>query len=405
MELESDRMRNLVLTEEEFAKEIKVVMEERRLRTDDQARALVHEKMMATSYQSHPYRHPVIGWMNDLENMTFLDAKAWYERWYAPNNAVLVVVGDVNPREVFALGAKVLWTDQARGSCCPWISASPRSSRQQVGHQAAYGESAGTAAISGDGISCPGIAQSRVPIGNLTRWRCWQGCWMATSRPASTRSWCASSALRVRQAQATIRPARGPGMFYLDGTPSEGKTVADLETALRGEVEKLVREGVTEEELARVKAQVVAAHVFQLDSMFFQAMQIGQLESIGLSYRDVDTIFEKLQAVTAEQVRDVAKKYLKDDVLTVAVLDPQPLEQKAPSAPPAGIAALRPWKHAELFPFLSRIPTVFYESRNACDALHVFPVVKLLSAMGLRYAADPALADACRCPGIFHRKP
>ena len=98
-----------------------------------------------------------------------------------------------------------------------------------------------------------------------------------------------------------------------------------------------MREGVTEEELARVKAQVVAAHVFQLDSMFFQAMEIGQLESIGLSYRDVDTILEKLKAVTAEQVRDVAKKYLKDDVLTVAVLDPQPLEQKAPSAPPPAL--------------------------------------------------------------------
>ena len=94
---------------------------------------------------------------------------------------------------------------------------------------------------------------------------------------------------------------------------------------------------LTEEELARVKAQVVAGHVFQLDSMFFQAMQIGQLESIGLSHRDIDTILKKLQAVTTEQVRDVAKKYLKDDTLTVAVLDPQPLEQKAPTPAPAGL--------------------------------------------------------------------
>jgi zinc protease len=130
---------------------------------------------------------------------------------------------------------------------------------------------------------------------------------------------------------------RGPAVFYLDGTPSEGKTVADVEAALRAEIERLVREGVTEEELARVKAQVVAGHVFQLDSMFFQAMQIGQLESIGLSYRDVDIILRKLQAVTPEQVRDVAKKYLKDDNLTIAVLDPQPLEQKAPAAVPAGL--------------------------------------------------------------------
>jgi zinc protease len=89
--LESDRMQNLLLTEEEFAKEINVVMEERRLRTDDQARSLLFEKMMATAYQSHPYRRPVIGWMNDLEHMTAKDAQQWYDRWYAPNNAILVM--------------------------------------------------------------------------------------------------------------------------------------------------------------------------------------------------------------------------------------------------------------------------------------------------------------------------
>ena len=88
-------------------------MEERRLRTDDQPRALVHEKMMATSYQSHPYRRPVIGWMNDLENMNVDDAKEWYDHWYAPNNAVLVVVGDINPKEDFRIGAEVLRCDQA----------------------------------------------------------------------------------------------------------------------------------------------------------------------------------------------------------------------------------------------------------------------------------------------------
>jgi len=127
---------------------------------------------------------------------------------------------------------------------------------------------------------------------------------------------------------------RSSGMFFLNGTPSEGKSVVELEVALRSVVEKLIQGGVTEEELARVKAQVVSSHVFQLDSMFYQAMQIGQLESVGLSYRDLDTIIKKLQAVTAEQVRDVAIKYLIEDSLTVAALDPQPLELKSFIAPP-----------------------------------------------------------------------
>ncbi|MDH5481180.1 MAG: insulinase family protein, partial [Nitrosomonas sp.] len=106
MELEADRMHNLVLTEEEFSKEIMVVMEERRLRTDDQARALVHEKMLATAYQSHPYKRPIVGWMNDLENMRVQDAQDWYDRWYMPNNAILVIVGDVDAQEVYALAQK-----------------------------------------------------------------------------------------------------------------------------------------------------------------------------------------------------------------------------------------------------------------------------------------------------------
>jgi hypothetical protein len=106
MALEADRMANLVLDAKEFAQEIKVVMEERRLRTEDNPQSLVHEKQMAAAFQAHPYRRPIIGWMNDLENMTAADARDWYRRWYAPNNAYVIVVGDVNKDEVFRLAEK-----------------------------------------------------------------------------------------------------------------------------------------------------------------------------------------------------------------------------------------------------------------------------------------------------------
>lgn len=335
MELESDRMRNLILTEEEFAKEIQVVMEERRLRTDDQARSLVHEKLMAVSYQAHPYRHPIIGWMNDLENMTFLDAKAWYERWYAPNNAVLVVVGDVNPKEVFALAQK-FYGPIKRGEPLPLDKRKPQIEPQQVGIKRLTVKAPAQLPYLMMVYHAPAL---RNPS---TDWEPYALEMLAGVLDGNESARLNKTLVREQRIASSAgasydSTARGPGMFYLNGTPSEGKTAVDLETALRAEVEKIVREGVTEEELARVKAQVVAAHVFQLDSMFFQAMEIGQLESIGLSYRDVDTILDKLKAVTAEQVRDVAKKYLKDEVLTVAVLDPQPLEQKAPSAPPPAL--------------------------------------------------------------------
>src|SRR5512135_3026573 len=106
MKLESDRMHNLLMSKKEFDKEIKVVMEERRWRTDDEPHALMAEKLMATAFEEHPYHHPVIGWMRDLQNMTDDDALHWYKTWYAPNNATLIVAGDVKADEVFKLAQK-----------------------------------------------------------------------------------------------------------------------------------------------------------------------------------------------------------------------------------------------------------------------------------------------------------
>src|SRR5690349_12884709 len=106
LRLEADRMVNLTLPPEEFAKEIRVVMEERRTRTEDEPRSLVYEQLVAAALITHPYRNPIIGWMNDLENMRVEDVREFYRRWYVPNNATLVVVGDVDPREIFALAEK-----------------------------------------------------------------------------------------------------------------------------------------------------------------------------------------------------------------------------------------------------------------------------------------------------------
>lgn len=131
--------------------------------------------------------------------------------------------------------------------------------------------------------------------------------------------------------------ARGPGLFMVDATPREGKTAGDVEAALREQLALLVRDGVNEDELKRVKAQVMAGEVYKRDSVFYQAMQIGQLESAGLAHKDIPVMLQKLQAVTAQQVQDVAKEIFNDDHLTVATLDPQPLSDK-PKHSPAGAA-------------------------------------------------------------------
>jgi zinc protease len=327
MKLEADRMRNLILTKEEFAKEIKVVMEERRLRTDDQPHALVYEKMMSVAYQSHPYRRPIVGWMNDLENMTVDDAQEWYDRWYAPNNAVLVVVGDVDPKKVFSLAQKYYGEIKSRPIASLALR-KPQTEVTQAGIKRLQVKAPAKMPYLVMGYHAPVLHDANAD------WEPYALEMLVGVLDGNESARLNKELVRDQQIASSINAeydatGRGPGMFFLSGTPSEGRSVVELEAALRNEIERLISAGVTEKELRRVRAQVVSGHVFQLDSMFYQAMQIGQLESVGLSYRDLDTIIKKLQTVTAKQIREVAIKYLIDDSLTVAILDPQPLEQRA----------------------------------------------------------------------------
>ncbi|UJP03890.1 MAG: insulinase family protein [Nitrosomonas sp.] len=335
MELEADRMRNLILTEEEFSKEIKVVMEERRLRTDDQARSLLYEKMMSVAYQAHPYKNPIIGWMNDLENMRVEDAREWYDRWYAPNNAILIVVGDVDANEVFRLAQKNYGTIP-KHPLLPLNARKPQTEPPQTGTKRIIVKAPAELPYLMMGYHAPTIR-------NVTEdWEPYaleilEGVLDGHASARLNKSLVRESQIANSANAGYSAMARGPSVFFLSAVPRAGKTVAELEQALRKEIEKITRDGVTEDELARVKAQVVAGHVYQRDSIFSQAMQLGRLESTGLSYRDIDIILEKLKAVTAAQVRDVAKKYFNDDSLTVAVLDPQPLEKRAPAKVPSGL--------------------------------------------------------------------
>ena len=328
MQLESDRMRNLNLTAADFAKEIRVVMEERRLRTDDSAHALLHEKMMATIYQQHPYQHPVIGWMSDLEALTVGDAKAWYNRWYAPNNATLVIAGDVKADEVFALAQRYYGAIPRRALPPQRNFIEP----EQVGIKRLVVKAP---------AELPHLVMSyHAPVirDPAQDWKPYALQILAGVLDGNESARLNKHLVREQQIASSAgagydATSRGPSLFTLEATPSEGKTVEDIEAALRGEIAQLFKDGVNEDELQRVKAQVTAGEVYKRDSLFYQAMQIGQMESIGLDYRAIPAMLEKLQAVTAEQVLQVAGEIFRDDNLTVAVLDPQPLSGKPKRAP------------------------------------------------------------------------
>ena len=331
LKLESDRMHNLVLSPKEFAKEIKVVMEERRLRTDDKPQALVHETMMATAYQAHPYHHPIIGWMNDLENMTADDARHWYQTWYAPNNAALVVVGDVDPAQVLKLAQHYF------GAIKPAVlpSRKPQQEPEQRGIRRVEVKAPAKLPYLAMGYQAPTLHDPNQD------WEPYALAVLGGVLDGNASARLNQALVRQKQIATSVGAgydmiARGPSMFVLDGAPAEGKSVAELEAALREQIDKIKQDGVTEDELQRVKAQVIASRVYQRDSMFYQAMLLGELETAGLPLDTHEIGLEKLKAVTAAQVQEVARKYLVDDHLTVAVLDPQPLDQAKPAKPAMG---------------------------------------------------------------------
>ena len=332
LKLEADRMQNLVLSDAEFAKEIEVVRNERRWRTDDKPHGMVYEQFMAAAFNAHPYRWPVIGWMNDLEQMTTHDARTWYQRWYAPNNAVLVVAGDVQATQVFKFAQKYFGPLKAK----PLPLRKPQAEPVQDGTRRLTVKAPAKLPYLLMGWKAPtlrDVAKDNDPYALEML----AGVLSANAAARLPQSLVRDSRIAQDADAGYDSVQRGPGMFLIDATPSEGKTVMELEAAIRAELDKIKRDGVTEEELNRVKAQLIASKVYQRDSVFYQGMQIGEMETAGLSHRDIDTRLEKLKAVTAAAVQAAAKQYLVDEQLTVATLDPQPLEGKEPVAPPKGL--------------------------------------------------------------------
>ena len=316
-ELESDRMAHLNLDEKEFAKELEVVKEERRLRTEDNPNALTYEQFNATAFNSSPYKNPIIGWMNDLDNMQISDLRAWYEKWYAPNNATLVVVGDVNPEQVFKQAEKYYGGIPKRKV----ETKKPRIEPEQIGERRVEVKAVAKLPYIIMGYKVPALTTAK----NKTEA-------YALNVLAGILDGGRSSRLSkhlVREKEIAASAGAGydlysgeSSMFLFDGTPRAGHDIADLEQALYQEIANVQNELVDERELKRVKAQVVASEVYQQDSVQRQAYLIGALETVGLGWQTMNSYTENINKITAEDVRAVAKKYLIDDYKTVAVLVP-----------------------------------------------------------------------------------
>ena len=332
MQLESDRMANLVIRDDLFAKEMQVVMEERRLRTDDQPQSVVYEHLMAAAYQDHPYRRPVIGWMNDLQHMTAQDARDWYARWYVPDNATLVVAGDVKAADVIALAKQYYGVIPAHAL----PPRKPQDEPAQIGEKRIV-------------VKAPAKVPYLLMAWHAPVLRDWQkdsvpyalqilaGVLSGNDSARLQQSLVKTQQIAVSASAGYDDVSRGPGMFMIDATPAPGRSVDELEKAIRDQIGRLQRDGISEAELARVKAQVIAADVYQRDSLFYQAMQLGEYVTAGLPPEALAHRVGKLRAVSAKEVQAAARQWLQDDQLSVGVLDPQPLKPQTHRAAVPGV--------------------------------------------------------------------
>lgn len=317
LELEADRMQNLVLDPAEFASEIKVVMEERRQRTDDNPQSKAFERFQLLAYPTSPTRIPTVGWMRDLESMTVADLRRWYETWYAPNNATLVVVGDVDPAQVQALAEQYFAAIPRRdvpAKARPVELPEPGKREMQLRLPAKVPGLYMAFNMPGLGTqTAPDEAYAlRMLAGVLDE---------GSSARLETR------VVRGQRVAAAVSSgydlfARGDALLTITAVPNEGRSLDDVRDAVLAELEKLKTEPIAPEELQRVYAGIIASDVFARDSISSQANKIGMLESVGLGWRTMQDLQDRLKQVTAEQVQAVAKKYLVPERMSVLQLLP-----------------------------------------------------------------------------------
>lgn len=319
-ELEADRMASLRLPADEFSREIEVIKEERRLRTDDQPTAKAYERFNAMAYPASGYHTPTIGWMADLERMTVEDLRHWYQSWYVPNNATLVVVGDVTPDEVKTLAQRFFGGIPKRpvpSAKLPLELAEP-GLRQLTLHVRTQLPSLIY------GFNVPSLATAKDPRTVHA---------LRLISALLDGGYSARLSTRLEREQELVSGAssrydafaRGDSLFVISATPNtqKNKTLADVEAGIWKLLEELKTTPPSAEELERVRAQVIAGLVYDRDSISSQATTIGQLETVGLSWKLIDNELEELKNVTPADIQKAASTYFTRERLSIAHVLPE----------------------------------------------------------------------------------
>ena len=312
LEMEADRMKGVNVDEKNFQLEKQVVIEERRMRTEDDPVSFMTEAALAATFEAHPYQWPVIGWLHDIESISLEDYQNYYHRFYQPNNCTLVVVGDIEPQEALKV-IEAVFGDLPAGPEPPQVTAKEPQQfgerRVQVHREAQFPSLLMS-------YHAPNWQdQDAYPLELLDR---------ILSQGRSSRLY---KELVYKQKLALEAGAEynldttDPFVFMLFGQPMPGKTVSQLEAALNAEIKKMQTELVSDTELQKAKNQTTASFYMALDSIFYRGMLLGRTATVG-NWTLLKEFIPKIQQVTAEEVRRVARKYLVPENRTIGILVP-----------------------------------------------------------------------------------
>jgi zinc protease len=319
LELEADRMINLRFDDKAFAKEHQVVMEERRQRTDDNPLAKAYESFRLLALPDSPKGESVIGPMTELESITLAELKDWYKTWYAPNNATLVIVGDVEPQEVLTQVKR--YFDDLPASKLPTRPAV--SQKGFRGYQQVNSEQAVQVPVLLMGYNVPSLLTT--PKADEK-----QAYALSLAQDVLDGGLSARLESRLIREQGLLTSVgtsydlfdRGDGLFLIQATPREGVSLEQAQAAITTEINKLATDPIAADEISRAKTNTVTGMVYSQDSMEGQARMIGSLQTIGLDDKLLATLPAKLDSVTISDIQTASKKYLVKDNLTVMYIVP-----------------------------------------------------------------------------------
>ena len=350
MQLDADRFANNQWQDDEFKREIEVVKEERRQRTEDSARALMSEAASAMTFTASPYRRPIVGWMSDLDAMTANDVRDFYKRWYVPANAAVVVTGDVEVAQVRQLVEKYYGGIPAR----PVPVRKPRLEPQQMGIKTLAFKAPASQSyinlsfkvpqlVAADLLNAPAVGAQASPGREalaLTVLAAVLDGYSGARLQRALEQDGKNGEKRVADSAGASNGlmGRGPQLFVLGGIPAAGKTAEQVAAALREQVAIVAREGVSEAELNRVKTQWVASETYKLDGVFNQASELGSNWVNGFPLDASAQLIAQLRSITNAEVQAVAAKYFGDDQLSVSTLLPQQMD---PARKPRSTVVLR----------------------------------------------------------------